>query len=99
MMVESECIKEYFMLGFNFGPNHKCVWAGIILVKWEARLALVRFIGSLDHKMKNWDTCSVWFWTGPDKSRYFFGFVRFGLSVSLVLSEPLTPLGMLDGRI
>jgi len=24
-MRESEWIKEYFMLGFNFGPNHKCV--------------------------------------------------------------------------
>jgi len=53
MMEESEVIKEYFMLGFNFGSNHKCVWGVIILVKWRVRLPFVRFIGSLDLKMKN----------------------------------------------
>jgi len=26
MIGESEWIKEYFMLGFNFELNHKCVW-------------------------------------------------------------------------
>jgi len=24
MIEENEWIKEYFMLDFNFGPNHKC---------------------------------------------------------------------------
>jgi len=32
------------------------------------------------------------FQTDPNKVGYFFGLVRFGLSISLVLSEPLTPL-------
>jgi len=34
MIGESEWIKEYFMLGFNFKFNHKCAWWRIILVKW-----------------------------------------------------------------
>jgi len=41
------------MLDFNFGFNHKCVLGGIILLKWGVRLASVRFIGSLDLKVKN----------------------------------------------
>jgi len=32
------------------------------------------------------------FQTELNKVGYFFGLVRFGVSVSLVLSEPLTPL-------
>jgi len=35
---------------------------------------------------------SVPFQTEPKKVGYFFRLVQFGLSVSLVLSEPLTPL-------
>ena len=59
------------------------------------------FIGFTDLEMKNHEpnqTRSVLigsdrFQTEPNKVGYFFGLVRFGLSVSLVLSEPLTPLG------
>jgi len=36
------------------------------------------------------------FQTEPNKVGYLFGLVRFGLSVSLVLSEPLTPLIIMD---
>ena len=58
------------------------------------------FIGLTDLEMKNHEpnrTRSVSigsdrFQTEPNKVGYFFGLVRFGLSVSLVLSKPLTPL-------
>lgn len=33
------------MLNFNFGPNDKCVWRGITLVKQGVGLASIRFIG------------------------------------------------------
>jgi len=52
-MEVSEYIKEFFMLGINFGPNHKCMLGGIILVKWGVRLTSVQFIGSLNLKIKN----------------------------------------------
>lgn len=58
------------------------------------------FIGFADLEMKNHEpnqTRSVLigsdrFQTEPNKVGHFFGLVWFGLSVSLVLSEPLTPL-------
>jgi len=58
------------------------------------------FIDFTDLKMKNHkpnkirsaSICSDRFQTEPNKVGYFFGLVRFELPVSLVLSEPLTPL-------
>jgi len=49
MMGENEWIKEYFMLNFNFGRNHKCVCVrtGIILVKeWGQHDLVHRYFGS-----------------------------------------------------
>jgi len=58
------------------------------------------FIGFTDLGMKNHEPNQTWsvsigldrFQTEPNKVGYFFGLVQFELSVSLVLSEPLTPL-------
>jgi hypothetical protein len=60
------------------------------------------FIGFTDPEKKNHEpnqTRSVSigsdrFQTEPNKVGYFFCLVRFGLSVSLVLSEPLSPLDL-----
>jgi len=50
MMGESEWIKEYFMLSFNFELNHKCVRRdNIIISKMESGIT----IGSVNLKMKS----------------------------------------------
>jgi len=40
-MEENECVKEYFMLGFAFLPNHKCVQGVMLLVKCGVELTSV----------------------------------------------------------
>jgi len=57
VMRESEWIKEYFMLDFNFELNHKymCVIGMIILLKWGVMLASVWFIVFLDLNIKIWE--------------------------------------------
>ena len=60
-----------------------------------------RFHGSRNEKPKQTRSVSIGsdqFQTESNKVGYFFGLVRFGLSVSFVLSEPLTLLNVVKLR-
>jgi len=82
------------MLGFNFGSNHKCVRRDNIS-KIESELTIGSIHRSFDLKMKNREPNKVgldWFSSVLIRTRQDRIPFRFRLSISSVLSEPLTSL-------